>query len=141
MSVDYSSLLEGGSKKSRKPVNKEVSEMRLNALAKGRETAKKNREMKGAGLLGNAAYQDIVDTDQVMYAGNPLDVLGDTRPVDIKGNGKLSKADKKCIEMAEQHMEGKGKGKMKLKIKKEHLQNEAIKRLGDIAANFTITFD
>ena len=30
---------------------------------------------------------------------------------------------------------------MKLKIKKEHLQNEAIKRLGDIAANFTITFD
>jgi hypothetical protein len=94
--TEYSSLLVGGAKKARKAVSPEMAEKRLAALAKGRATAAKNREMKGKGLLGSAAAQDIVDTDQVMYAGNPLDVLPGkyTAPVVMEGDGKKKRIPK-----------------------------------------------
>jgi hypothetical protein len=96
---DYSSLLVGGSvKKSRKPASPELAEKRLAALAKGRATAAANRasKMKGAGLLGSAATQDIVDTPQIMYSGNPLDVLPGkyTAPVVEMEGGKRTKKPK-----------------------------------------------
>lgn len=95
--TQYSSLLVGGSvKKIRKACSPEVAASRLAALAKGRATAAKNREMKGKGLLGSAAYQDIVDTPQQMYAGNPLDVLPGkyTAPVVMEGEGKKKRMPK-----------------------------------------------
>jgi len=96
---EYSSLLVGGAvKKVRKACSPEMAEKRLAALAKGRATAAANRaaKMKGAGLLGSAAAQDIVDTDQVMYAGNPLDVLPGkyTAPVVMEGEGKKKRMPK-----------------------------------------------
>jgi hypothetical protein len=94
--TEYSSLLVGGAKKSRKPASPELAAARLAALAKGRATAAKNREMKGKGLLGSAAYQDIVDTDQVMYMGNPLDVMAGkyTAPVVEMEGGKVMRVPK-----------------------------------------------
>jgi len=94
--TEYSSLLVGGAKKVRKACSPELAASRLAALAKGRATAAKNREMKGKGLLGSAAYQDIVDTDQVMYAGNPLDVLPGkyTAPVVEMEGGKVMRVPK-----------------------------------------------
>jgi len=96
--TEYSSLLVGGAKKARKAVSPEMAEKRLAALAKGRATAAANRaaKIKGAGLLGSAAAQDIVDTDQVMYAGNPLDVLPGkyTAPVVMEGEGKKKRMPK-----------------------------------------------
>jgi len=93
--AEYSSLLVGGAKKMRKAVSPEMAEKRLAALAKGRATAAANRaaKIKGAGLLGSAAYQDIVDTDQVSYMGNPLDVMAGkyTAPVVMEGEGKKAK--------------------------------------------------
>ena len=97
--TDYSSLLVGGAKKVRKAASPELAASRLAALAKGRATAAANRasKMKGAGLLGSAATQDIVDTDQVMYAGNPLDVMAGkyTAPVvEMEGEGKKKRMPK-----------------------------------------------
>ena len=96
--TEYSSLLVGGAKKVRKACSPELAASRLAALAKGRATAAANRasKMKGAGLLGSAAYQDIVDTDQVMYAGNPLDVMAGkyTAPVVEMEGGKRTKKPK-----------------------------------------------
>ena len=96
--AEYSSLLVGGAKKVRKAASPELAASRLAALAKGRATAAANRasKMKGAGLLGSAAYQDIVDTDQVMYAGNPLDVMAGkyTAPVVEMEGGKKTKKPK-----------------------------------------------
>ena len=95
--AEYSSLLVGGAvKKIRKACSPELAASRLAALAKGRATAASNRaaKMKGAGLLGSAAYQDIVDTDQVSYMGNPLDVMPGkyTAPVvEMEGEGKKAK--------------------------------------------------
>ena len=97
--AEYSSLLVGGAvKKVRKAASPELAASRLAALAKGRATAAANRasKMKGAGLLGSAATQDIVDTDQVMYAGNPLDVMAGkyTAPVVEMEGGKRTKKPK-----------------------------------------------
>ena len=94
--TEYSSLLVGGAKKVRKACSPELAASRLAALAKGRATAAKNREMKGKGLLGSAAYQDIVDTDQVMYSGNPLDVMAGkyTAPVVEMEGGKVKRVPK-----------------------------------------------
>ena len=96
--TEYSSLLVGGAKKVRKAASPELAASRLAALAKGRATAAANRasKMKGAGLLGSAATQDIVDTDQVMYAGNPLDVMAGkyTAPVVEMEGGKKTKKPK-----------------------------------------------
>ena len=97
--AEYSSLLVGGAvKKVRKAASPELAASRLAALAKGRATAAANRasKMKGAGLLGSAATQDIVDTDQVMYAGNPLDVMAGkyTAPVVEMEGGKKTKKPK-----------------------------------------------
>jgi hypothetical protein len=96
--TEYSSLLVGGAKKVRKACSPELAASRLAALAKGRATAAANRasKMKGAGLLGSAAYQDIVDTDQVMYAGNPLDVMAGkyTAPVVEMEGGKVMRVPK-----------------------------------------------
>ena len=94
--AEYSSLLVGGAKKVRKACSPELAASRLAALAKGRATAAANRaaKMKGAGLLGSAAYQDIVDTDQVSYMGNPLDVMPGkyTAPVvEMEGEGRKAK--------------------------------------------------
>ena len=96
--TEYSSLLVGGAKKVRKAASPELAASRLAALAKGRATAAANRasKMKGAGLLGSAAYQDIVDTDQVMYSGNPLDVMAGkyTAPVVEMEGGKVMRVPK-----------------------------------------------
>ena len=97
--TEYSSLLVGGAvKKVRKAASPELAASRLAALAKGRATAAANRasKMKGAGLLGSAATQDIVDVDSVMYAGNPLDVLPGkyTAPVVEMEGGKKTKKPK-----------------------------------------------
>jgi len=96
--TEYSSLLVGGAKKVRKACSPELAASRLAALAKGRATAAANRasKMKGAGLLGSAAYQDIVDTDQQNYAGNPLDVLPGkyTAPVVEMEGGKVKRVPK-----------------------------------------------
>jgi len=96
--TEYSSLLVGGAKKVRKACSPELAASRLAALAKGRATAAANRasKMKGAGLLGSAATQDIVDTDQVMYAGNPLDVMAGkyTAPVVEMEGGKVKRVPK-----------------------------------------------
>lgn len=97
--AEYSSLLVGGAvKKVRKAASPELAASRLAALAKGRATAAANRasKMKGAGLLGSAATQDIVDTDQQNYAGNPLDVMAGkyTAPVVEMEGGKKTKKPK-----------------------------------------------
>ena len=134
--TQYSSLLVGGAvKKSRKPASPELAEKRLAALAKGRATAAANRasKMKGAGLLGSAAYQDIVDTPQQMYAGNPLDVLPGkyTAPVVEMDGGKKTKKPKATrheaalIGVGQDLVVGGGKAKAK-KLSKKDLECIAL---------------
>ena len=126
--TEYSSLLVGGAKKVRKACSPEMAEKRLAALAKGRATAAANRaaKMKGAGLLGSAAAQDIVDTDQVMYAGNPLDVLPGkyTAPVVMEGGkvkrmpkGKATRHEAALIGVGQDLVIGAGKKGKKLSKK------------------------
>jgi len=163
--TDYTQFLRGGAKK--------LSASHLAALAKGREEAKKNKKkILGGKLLGNASVQDMVDTPQVMYAGNPLDVLRPIKPSkpskseseSINGNGKqkIKKVTKKVTkkklienpvesedseeEEEEEKMNIMGEGlndKHKKQIHKhvhEVIIPEAIKRLGNIAHLFDLTF-
>jgi hypothetical protein len=156
---DYTQFLRGGAKK--------LSASHLAALAKGREEAKKNKKkILGGKLLGNASVQDMVDTPQVMYAGNPLDVLRPIKPSkseseSINGNGKqkIKKVTKKVTKKKiienpvesedseeEEKMNIMGEGlndKHKKQIHKhvhEVIIPEAIKRLGNIAHLFDLTF-
>jgi len=129
--TQYSSLLVGGSvKKVRKACSPEVAASRLAALAKGRATAAANRaaKMKGSGLLGSAAAQDIVDTPQQMYAGNPLDVLPGkyTAPVVMEGGkvkrmpkGKATRHEAALIGVGQDLVVGGGKVKAKKLSKKD----------------------
>jgi hypothetical protein len=129
--TEYSSLLVGGAKKVRKACSPELAASRLAALAKGRATAAANRasKMKGAGLLGSAAYQDIVDTDQQNYAGNPLDVLPGkyTAPVvEMEGGkvmrvpkGKATRHEAALIGVGQDLVVGAGKVKSKKLSKKD----------------------
>jgi len=147
--ADYSTLLIGGEKKVRKALSPEALEKRKEALAKGRATAAKNREAKkGAGLVGSAGAQDMLDTPQVMYAGNPVDVLQpDVRALTGKGKKmkKMSKKDLACIALAKAEEEGKSEsetemcGGAKKKMTKSDMMPEALRRLGDIASNFVLT--
>jgi hypothetical protein len=111
----------------------------LAALAKGRATAAKNREMKGKGLLGSAAAQDIVDTDQIMYSGNPLDVLPGkyTAPVVMEGDGKKKRIPKIKATRHEAALIGVGQdlvvggGKKAKKLSKKDLECIALAEAED----------
>lgn len=160
--TDYTQLLIGNGRKQRKAVSADVAAKRLEALKKGRETAAKNRAMKGKGLVGSAGTQDMLDTPQVVYAGNPVDVLGPVSQIaNIRGSGKhgkkLSKKDLECIALAEEQnkveaeatkCEGSGKAKAKAtavtkKPTKKHVESmtaEAIRRLGTMAQQFKISY-
>jgi hypothetical protein len=137
--TEYSSLLVGGAKKSRKSASPELAASRLAALAKGRATAAKNREMKGKGLLGSAATQDIVDTDQVMYAGNPLDVMAGkyTAPVVEMEGGKVKRVPKGKATRHEAALIGVGQdlvvgaGKKSKKLSKKDMECIALAEAED----------
>jgi len=137
--TEYSSLLVGGAKKVRKACSPELAASRLAALAKGRATAAKNREMKGKGLLGSAATQDIVDTDQVMYAGNPLDVLPGkyTAPVVEMEGGKVMRVPKGKATRHEAALIGVGQdlvvgaGKKSKKLSKKDMECIAMAEAED----------